>query len=401
MKRVLFFAFSVFLLAVIQVVRIEAQTMSSVKRYLEKGEYLEAAKQLRPLADGGDAEAQILAAQLFFEGKGVNKNDEQGVKYAKLAADQGNEAAILLLANHYAATQQYELLFQTASSYARWHPYMKKGALGLRLAECYIKGLGVEKDETLGWNILKENDGFERLLNTDSWASMYWDFMCRSNEVDDLESLARKIGGWSKFNSKADSTYRKLVSYLDNRVYKEDKTRLRDKAEAGNTWAMCHLAETIYDENKNSPSGKEKALEWARMAADAGSEEGRVLVERISFVPQVYNNIQVGIIPAQSFGSTIKLESACIDYDTIALTFLYTRAYSGWVMTAKNTYLMCNGKRYELISSTLPMEPKKLNMGDSSQVRYVLTLERIPSIGYPFDLVEGKYGRWKDIKIIN
>ncbi|MBQ9640161.1 MAG: sel1 repeat family protein [Bacteroidaceae bacterium] len=56
-----------------------------------KGNYTEAAKCLRPLADGGNAEAQTLAAQLFFEGKGVTKNEAQGVKYATQAAKQGHE----------------------------------------------------------------------------------------------------------------------------------------------------------------------------------------------------------------------------------------------------------------------------------------------------------------------
>ena len=38
-----------------------AQSMSTAKYYYEQGKYLEAAKQLRPLADGGNAEAQAMA----------------------------------------------------------------------------------------------------------------------------------------------------------------------------------------------------------------------------------------------------------------------------------------------------------------------------------------------------
>ena len=81
----------------------KAQSMYMAKQYYDQGKYLEAAKQLRPLADGGNAEAQVMAAQLFFEGKGVKKNETQGVKYATLAANQGNEEGIMLMAKHYYA----------------------------------------------------------------------------------------------------------------------------------------------------------------------------------------------------------------------------------------------------------------------------------------------------------
>ena len=50
---------------------VNAQSLSYVKSLMEQGMYLDAAKRLRPLADGGNAEAQVMAAQLFFEGKGV------------------------------------------------------------------------------------------------------------------------------------------------------------------------------------------------------------------------------------------------------------------------------------------------------------------------------------------
>ena len=74
--------------------------MSWVNYYMEQGDYLNAAKELRPLADGGNAEAQLLAAKLFFEGKGVIQSDAQGVNYATMAADQGNVEGIELLLNN-------------------------------------------------------------------------------------------------------------------------------------------------------------------------------------------------------------------------------------------------------------------------------------------------------------
>ena len=103
-----------------------AQSMYQAKQYYEQGQYLEAAKQLRPLADGGNAEAQTMAAKFFFEGKGVAKNDAQGIKYATLAADQGHTEAIEMLVSYY-ANKEDKGTFAIARKYADKHPYLKKG----------------------------------------------------------------------------------------------------------------------------------------------------------------------------------------------------------------------------------------------------------------------------------
>ena len=79
-----------------------SQSMYWAKKYYDEGKYLEAAKQLRPLADGGNAEAQYMAAELFYYGYGVQENEAQSKKYLTLAADQGYEKAIELLVNRLA-----------------------------------------------------------------------------------------------------------------------------------------------------------------------------------------------------------------------------------------------------------------------------------------------------------
>lgn len=140
-----------------------AQSISYAKSLIEQGSYLDAAKQLRPLADGGDAEAQYLAATLFFEGKGVPKNDDQGVKYATLSANQGNTNAMLLLADHYKGNGQLQKYFATLEHYVTIHPYLKKEFIGLRLAECYMRGWGVEQNEETAWRMASENKDFSRM----------------------------------------------------------------------------------------------------------------------------------------------------------------------------------------------------------------------------------------------
>ena len=113
---------------------VHAQSMYMAKQYYNQGKYLEAAKELRPLADGGNAEAQVMAAKMFFEGKGVAKNVEQGMRYATMAADQCNEDGILLMATHYLGNMNDAKALSTLQHYTSQHPYLLKGKVGLKLA---------------------------------------------------------------------------------------------------------------------------------------------------------------------------------------------------------------------------------------------------------------------------
>ena len=178
MRKILTFTLAVLLLSVMQV---KAQSVSYAKSLIEQGNYLEAAKQLRPLADGGNAEAQYLAATLFFEGKGVSKNDLQGVKYATLSANQGNTDAMILLADHHKGNGQLQNYYATLEHYVTRHPYLRKEFVGLRLAECYMRGWGVEQDEETAWEMASENKDFSRMKS--AYASQWQAYMNRHPEL--------------------------------------------------------------------------------------------------------------------------------------------------------------------------------------------------------------------------
>jgi len=138
----------------------QAQSVNYAKSLISQGKYLEAAKQLRPLADGGNAEAQYLAAKLFFEGRGVNKNITQGEKYATLSAKQGNENAIALLSTRYFINDNYQKLFAFISEIVNNHPYLEEQFAGSILALCYTNGYGTEKDFNKGRQILIKNESW-------------------------------------------------------------------------------------------------------------------------------------------------------------------------------------------------------------------------------------------------
>lgn len=168
MRKILISMVAMLLMTAMQ---LNAQSVNYAKLLIEQGRYLEAAKELRPMADNGDDKAQYLAATLFFEGKGINKNDEQGVKYATLSANQGNADAIKLLADYYYNSNQLDKMFPLFNSITSSHPYLLKEIAGVKLSECYMHGWGVEKDEDKAWEIARENKHFKQMKASypDQW----------------------------------------------------------------------------------------------------------------------------------------------------------------------------------------------------------------------------------------
>lgn len=144
---------------------VNAQSVGYAKSLIELGRYMDAAKELRPLADAGNAEAQYLAATLFFEGKGVQKNDQQGIKYATLSANQGNENSIVLLADYYYGAGNYQKLFEMMKALIDKHPYMEENLPGTILGLCYLNGYGTEKNAKRGRELLGKNKEGQKQLS--------------------------------------------------------------------------------------------------------------------------------------------------------------------------------------------------------------------------------------------
>jgi len=67
------------------------------KRAYEQGDYATALKELTPLAEQGNAEAQALLGLMHFEGQGVPRDPSQALKWYKAAAEQGNPEGQLQL----------------------------------------------------------------------------------------------------------------------------------------------------------------------------------------------------------------------------------------------------------------------------------------------------------------
>ncbi|HYL14828.1 MAG TPA: tetratricopeptide repeat protein [Terriglobales bacterium] len=78
-----------------------AGDLASAKRAYEEEDYATAFKQLTPLAEQGNGDAQLILGKMYFMGRGVLKDQDQAMKWLKAAGTQGNADAQFFLGSIY------------------------------------------------------------------------------------------------------------------------------------------------------------------------------------------------------------------------------------------------------------------------------------------------------------
>lgn len=379
-----FFVVAVFLLSAINA---QGQSLNRAKYLIDQGYYLDAAKQLRPLADGGNAEAQYLAATLFFDGKGVNASPQQGRKYASMAAEQGHEQAVELLLKKAVDNAQ---LFKIASHYCEKFPLLKKGLAGLALYKCYSEGKdGVEKDLQKAVEIIEQNNSYEELMADYQQATLIWNAAAEVAGKSCLEDYADYLYG------KKDKTrYNKLKSFILDQLYKDGKYgTLTSRAKEGNAWAMAEVANKLFDkggkaikfDGQNEPV---TIISLATKSKDAGSAYGLWVYRKVTYIPIIKNNVV--IVPATTKMTVQYLEQGW-DYTTIKIRY-QQQGYTEWVAVGKACLLECDGKYYRLRNTTLPRLPQRKTLTRGEVVEYTMTFDRIPNNAKKFTVWEDRQG---------
>ena len=89
------------LLLVLAIAPVSAATIDEAISLLDAGQYEEAARQLEPLAEQGDANAQHRLAILYFYGHGVPEDENRALELARRSAEAGNVDAMFLVGNIY------------------------------------------------------------------------------------------------------------------------------------------------------------------------------------------------------------------------------------------------------------------------------------------------------------
>lgn len=131
--------------------------------YYQQRRFAEAAEALRPAADRGLAQAQLLLATLYRVGRGVAVDPEESVRWLRLASDSGNADAqnnlgMALLIGEGVVRDPAESAVWFDRAARQGQPNAQ-----LSLASAYLTGSGVEKDVVRGlaWLEIAADNGLE------------------------------------------------------------------------------------------------------------------------------------------------------------------------------------------------------------------------------------------------
>ncbi len=75
--------------------------LASARQAYEKKDYAAAFKELKPLAEQGNADAQLLLGKMYMKGDGVLKDPDQAMKWFKASGAQGNADAQFFVGSMY------------------------------------------------------------------------------------------------------------------------------------------------------------------------------------------------------------------------------------------------------------------------------------------------------------
>ena len=138
-----------------------ADSLSEEGRAYAEGDYKKAAKLYRPLAEKGDAEAQLILGSMYDFGLGVPQDYKEAVKWYRLAAEQGNARAQSKLGAMYDIGLGVPRDYKERGKWCRLAAEQGDAFAQLSLGEIYDHGKGVPKDfkEAVKWYRLAAEQG--------------------------------------------------------------------------------------------------------------------------------------------------------------------------------------------------------------------------------------------------
>ena len=111
-----------------------------------KGDYANALRHSRPLADQGDSRAQSILGLLYLHGRGVPQDDLRAVNWFRLAASEGDAPAQFNLGVMYAEGRGVPQDYAEAVHWYRLAADRSHAQAQYNLALSYAKGEGVSPD---------------------------------------------------------------------------------------------------------------------------------------------------------------------------------------------------------------------------------------------------------------
>jgi len=153
------------------------------------GNYATALKEFRPLAEGGQPEAQFYLGVMYYSGKAVPQDYAEAVRWYRAAAEGGYPRAMSNLGWMYSRGKGVR---QDYTQALRWYQSAAEKGLAeaqYNLGVMYKEGYGVPKDYTRAhmWFNLAAVNGHEHAYN----ARLALSKSMTPRQIDDAQNLAK------------------------------------------------------------------------------------------------------------------------------------------------------------------------------------------------------------------
>ena len=123
-----------------------AATMKDAYSTYINGEFAEALRLIRPLAQGGDPEAQYILGYMYETGHVAKRDSTEAARWFQMAAEQGDALSQISLGRLYEAGKGVPLDYQVAAKLYKKAADQGSARAHFRLANLYRQGHGVAKD---------------------------------------------------------------------------------------------------------------------------------------------------------------------------------------------------------------------------------------------------------------
>jgi len=172
-----------------------AGSLTDAARTYDAGNYADAAKQFRALAEQGNAVAQARLGVLYEQGRGVPQDFQEAYKWIRLSVAQGNADAQFTLGWMYELGEGVPQDIKEAINWYRLSAKQGNGFAQFSLGGMYAHGQGVPKNFVAGhmWtNICAANATDSDLLQLCTKLRDSLTKIMTSAQIAEAQELARK-----------------------------------------------------------------------------------------------------------------------------------------------------------------------------------------------------------------
>jgi S1-C subfamily serine protease len=184
------------------------------KDAFSSGDFATALKELKPLAEQGDALSQVMLGFMYNNGQSVTQDYKLALKWYRLAAEQGEASAQFGLGLMYANGQGVTQDYKTAAKWYRLAAEQGVDGAQSNLGWMYANGQGVTQDYVhahMWWNIAA-SQGIKRAAESRDEVAKEM----TSSQMEKAQELAHKFLFAEKFNSNGSPKISKKGSNIDS-----------------------------------------------------------------------------------------------------------------------------------------------------------------------------------------